>query len=173
MSAEPVAARDSESRLVVESRTIDPEIEEGHARLRLAIVEVDDADASDPAERPAPARVVVKAPGGVAIDGALRGVYDDGRFYVDGGFEVTVPAGSLDVSIAHGPEVEPLETALEIRSGERIEARAILVRWRRLSARGWRSGDLHVHARHDAVGAIRSDLAWMALQARANGLDFV
>ena len=34
-------------------------------------------------------------------------------------------------------------------------------------------GDNHVHAQHDATAAIRTDLAYTALQARANGLSYV
>ena len=59
------------------------------------------------------------------------------------------------------------------RSRGKIRIRARLRQWFAPEERGWFGGDNHVHAQHDATAAIRTDLAFTALQARANGLSYI
>ena len=62
---------------------------------------------------------------------------------------------------------------MEAKEGRETRVRARLKRWFAPEERGWFGGDNHVHAQHDATAAIRTDLAFTALQARANGLSYV
>ena len=57
---------------------------------------------------------------------------------------------------------------VEAKAGREVRVRARLRRWFAPEERGWFGGDNHVHAQHDATAAIRTDLAYTALQARAD-----
>lgn len=106
-------------------------------------------------------------------DGAGRGTYSDGRFCAEGEFSVEVTPGSLRVAISSGPDYVPLEETVAVAAGELIRAEVRLRRWFDPRSRGYWCGDNHVHAQHDATADVRTDLEYTALQARANGLDFL
>ena len=122
---------------------------------------------------PLPVRVVVTASDGTHPDGSGRGVYADGRFFAEAGFAVEVPPGRTAIALRSGPDYEPLEMDVEAKEGREVRVRARLRRWFAPEERGWFGGDNHVHAQHDATAAIRTDLAFTALQARADGLSYV
>ena len=122
---------------------------------------------------PLPVRVVVTASDGTHPDGSGRGVYSDGRFFAEAGFSVEVPPGRTAIALRSGPDYEPLEMDVEAKEGREVRIRARLRRWFAPEERGWFGGDNHVHAQHDATAAIRTDLAFTALQARADGLSYV
>lgn len=134
-------------------------------------VEDDRSDADSPL--PLPVRAIVTAEDGSHPDGSGRGTYDDGRFFAEGTFAVEVPPGETRLSLRSGPGYVPLELVVGAEPGTRAEVVARLHRWFSPEGRGWFGGDNHVHAQHDASAAVRTDLAYTALQARANGLSFV
>ena len=141
-------------------------------RARI-VVEVEDGRATPDRRMPLPVRVVVTASDGTHPDGSGRGVYSDGRFFAEAGFSVEVPPGRTAIALRSGPDYEPLEIDVEAKEGREVRVRARLRRWFAPEERGWFGGDNHVHAQHDATAAIRTDLAFTALQARANGLSYV
>ena len=124
-------------------------------------------------EKSLPARVVLTDAEGKHVDGSGRGVYRDGRFFVDGAFEATAKPGKTKIRITCGPNYIPIETEIEIPEGKRAAYRAIMERWFSPEELGWYAGDNHVHAQHDKEAAVRTDLAYTALQGRANGLSFI
>ena len=156
--------------LLVSSAEINPSVAAESARLRVRIVGVDKADAS---RHSLPARMTVQDSDGKYLDGAGRGLYADGRFFVDGSFEFDVPPGSVTLRAESGPEYIPTQKAIDVRGGSPVAVELVLRRWFSMASRGWIAGDHHVHAQHDARAAVRTDLAYAALQARANGLQVV
>jgi hypothetical protein len=64
--------------------------------------------------------------------------------YIDGRCEGWLPRGEVLVDVARGFEYEPLRTSVRIDPGQqRLTLR--LRRWRDMNARGYYSGDTHVH----------------------------
>ena len=134
-------------------------------RARI-VVEVEDGRATLDRRMPLPVRVVVTARDGTHPDGSGRGAYADGRFFAEAGFSVGVPPGHTAIALRSGPDYEPLVMDVEAKDGREVRIRARLRRWFAPEERGWFGGDNHVHAQHDATAAIRTDLAFTALQAR-------
>ncbi len=134
-------------------------------------IRVDIVDANS--NQPLPAHVVVTNSDGQHPDGSGRGVYSDGRFFAEGNFVAEVPPGETKLAIAHGPHYVPLTMVVEIRPRQSTHIKAKLFRWFSPADRGWFAGDNHVHAQHDENAAVKTDLAYTALQARAGGLNFV
>ena len=64
--------------------------------------------------------------------------------YIDGACQGWLPRGRVIVDVARGFEYEPLRTAVEIKPGQR-ELELRIGRWTNMNARGWYSGDTHVH----------------------------
>lgn len=64
--------------------------------------------------------------------------------YIDGTCEGWLPRGEVIVDIARGVEYEPLRRRLTIEPGQQ-DLVLRLKRWVDLRARGWYSGDTHVH----------------------------
>ena len=123
--------------------------------------------------KPLPARVVIRH-GDRFLDGGGKGVYADGRFYIDGTCELAVPTGQIAVDIHCGPSRWPLSLRYEQTPGTRSTIHAKVALWRSATALGWYCGDNHVHAQHDAkIAAVHTDLPYTALQARAEGLDYM
>lgn len=123
--------------------------------------------------RPRPARVVITAADGSHPDGSGNGTYNDGRFFVDGEFTVVMAPGRTRVEIRSGPEFVPVTSEVELTAGRQVEATVGLARWYSPHDDGWYDGDNHVHAQHDATEALRTGLAYTALQGRANGLAYI
>ena len=142
----------------------------GHAEVVVAI-EDDRGTADRP--RPLPVRAIVTAVDGSHPDGSGHGTYADGRFFAEGRFEVEVPPGTTSIALRSGPNYEPLDVKVEARAGVRTSVQARLHRWFAPEDQGWYAGDNHVHAQHDSTAAVRTDLAYTALQARADGLDYL
>lgn len=66
-------------------------------------------------------------------------------FYVDESYEATVPAGTYELVVTRGIEYHAHTSTIEIRPNETTEATIELRRYADLAARGWYSGDGHVH----------------------------
>lgn len=103
--------------------------------------------------RPAPARVTVVAEDGRAY--APRGGFhrvlsptETHYFRTDGAFEVQVPAGGATVAVRRGLEYRPIEITVDVPPGGLGETRFELARLVDAPARGWYSGDTHVHDLH-------------------------
>jgi len=120
-----------------------------------------------------PARVRVMNANGEWADGAGRGVYIDGRFFVDGGFEIDLPPGRTTISVQCGPEYAPLTFAHDAILGQRAVIAVSMYRWVDTASLGWYCGDAHVHTQHDPDGEVMTDVAYTILQARAQGLHFI
>jgi hypothetical protein len=71
----------------------------------------------------------------------------DGSFYVDGGFEVRVPAGSYRLTISKGFEYTGQTLALDLKPGSSNEREVRIARWIDMPAQGWYSSDDHIHLR--------------------------
>ncbi|MCS7253975.1 MAG: CehA/McbA family metallohydrolase [Armatimonadetes bacterium] len=142
-------------------------------KCRIWVKIVDASAFANGKEIKIPARVIVKVSDGSYYDGSGRGVYRDGRFYADGEFIAEVPPGKTEISLSCGPNYIPLKIAVEAKPGKEMKIIAKLLKWFSPQDFGWFCGDNHVHVRHDPVGEIKMDEEYGALQARAEGLDYI
>jgi hypothetical protein len=97
------------------------------------------------------ARVAIESADGSshAPPGALWRIYRDvGHFYVRDAVELDLPAGSYHVRAWHGPEYRMGRLDFEVKAGENTEQTVAQERWTDANARGWYSGDNHIHANY-------------------------
>ena len=139
--------------------------------------------ATDPKGSPLPARLsVTGADGrGWAPDAAWRhadDAFDRAQrpfeityFHADGAASLTLPAGEYTVVATHGLEYEAASRKVTVGAGKSSAATLRLARLADLPARGWWSGDLHVHMNYG--GAYKNDPAHLRLQAQAEDLHVV
>jgi hypothetical protein len=66
-------------------------------------------------------------------------------FYVNGSYESQVPAGTYEVVATHGPEYRVFKGAVEVKAGRTSPVTIPLQRYIDQPARGWFSGDTHLH----------------------------
>ena len=85
--------------------------------------------------------------------------------------ELTVPAGQVHVEVWHGPEYRVYRADASVPPGGLVTRRIVLQRVDNLAARGWWSGDVHVHMNYG--GAYRNTPPHLAFQARAEDLHVV
>lgn len=64
--------------------------------------------------------------------------------YVDGSFEIRLPAGPIGVEIHKGPEYKPVQQTTQLPAGK-IALRFTIERWTDLRAERWYSGDTRAH----------------------------
>ena len=143
---------------------------------RLALTVVDAATG-----KPIPARVSVTLPDGRSAtpDDAWRHADDGfdrharkmelGYFHTAGKSTLTLPAGTVQVMVTHGPEYRVAREAVTVTANA-LGARTIRLA-RLATLRGWTSGDLHVHMNY--AGHYRATPATLALMARAEDLNVV
>jgi hypothetical protein len=122
---------------------------------------------------PLAARIIVKGADGKHVDGSGRGLYADGRFFVDGKARLRCVPGTTSIVVSSGPEYVTYDMSLDLSKDTLQVVKIQLKRWFSAAKRGWYCGDNHVHAQHDRKAAVKTDLAYTALQGRANGLDYV
>lgn len=72
-------------------------------------------------------------------------------FYVGGSYEARVPSGSYDVVVSRGPEYRLHHQRVAIAPGEVTQVRVPLNRYDDLPAKGWFSGESHLHLQRDQV----------------------
>lgn len=83
-------------------------------------------------------------------------------FYVNGSYQAQVPAGSYQVIATKGPEYRIYKGTIEVKAGQTIAVPVRLQRYVDQPARGWYSGDSHLHLTRDTP----EDLAvWGAVAA--------
>jgi len=137
----------------------------------------------DRAGHPLPARIsVTTAEGrGYAPDDAWRHAdeafdrserqFEYPYFHSTGSAEITVPAGQVHVEVWRGPEFRVFRADASVPPGRLVTRRIVLERLDNLPARGWWSGDVHVHMNYG--GAYRNTPPHLAFQARAEDLHVV
>lgn len=146
-----------EANGVVETPTARVEIRDpGRNWVRVSVVD-------DATNEPVPCKVHFRSPDGVAyqphghhhqvntnlgtwhvdVGGDVR-LGQITYAYIDGTCEGWLPRGDCIVDVARGYEYEPLREKVTIEPGQR-ELTLRLKRWIDMNARGWYSGDTHVH----------------------------
>ena len=105
--------------------------------------------------RPLPTRIYLEGSDrrGYAPDGGFHRVIaitETHYFHTNGtgAFEVEVPAGRTSIEAVHGYEYRPGSITLDVPAGDVREGTIRLSRMIDLPARGWYSGDTHVHDLH-------------------------
>ena len=106
-----------------------------------------------PDGRPMPARVYLRASDGRAYtpDGGFHRVIaatETHYFHTTGEFEVEVPAGKTTIEALRGYEYKPDSVTIDVPARGVRSAELRLNRLIDLPARGWYSGDTHVHDLH-------------------------
>jgi hypothetical protein len=66
-------------------------------------------------------------------------------FLTSGDFHIDLPPGKWRIAASHGMEYLPVVEQLEVKGRGEMERSLALKRWIDLPARGWWSGDVHVH----------------------------
>lgn len=101
-------------------------------------------------------------------------------FYVDGTYRARVPGGSYELVAMKGPEYRLARERFQIVAGATRRLAVNLDRWADMPARGWYSGDTHIHTRRqDLVDdeSVRSLIAaedlWVASTLQMGNLERV
>jgi TolB protein len=110
-----------------------------------------------PDGRPVGARIYIDAADGrhYSPDDAFHRsmmVFDRHYFHMTADAEVEVPAGRTTVEAVRGWQFAPKSVTVDVRAGSTETATLRLERLMDLPARGWYSGDSHVHDLHQGVG---------------------
>jgi len=87
----------------------------------------------------------------------------DGSFYVDGSFNVTLPAGAYTVTVSKGFEYVPRTDSLTVAASASEAREYRMDRWADMPARGWYSSDDHIHLRR-SPGDDRGIVRWLAAE---------
>ncbi len=144
--------------------------------LRLAVVDATTG-------RAVPARVSVTGPDGrsFAPDDAWRHAddyverperrFEYGYFHTRGSSALTVPVGEVAIEVTRGPEYRVARRVVRIVADSTASVRIRLERLTDLAARGWWSGDLHVHMNY--AGHYRTDPLRLRAMAEAEDLHVV
>ena len=83
-------------------------------------------------------------------------------FYVNGSYAARVPAGTYELVVTRGIEYRVHHGEVEIRPGETSTVSIALARYADQPARGWYSGDAHIHIQRDTV---RDENTWAQVAA--------
>ncbi|HSR40817.1 MAG TPA: CehA/McbA family metallohydrolase, partial [Longimicrobiales bacterium] len=129
-------------------------------------------------------RIEVVGPDGAAVPSRIQLLASDGRSYApDGGFhrvisvsethyfhtsgtaEVVVPAGPATVEAVRGFEYLPVADSVDVPPGGVAEVRLRLERLADLPARGWYSGDTHIHDLHQGRRGLDHEAFFRQLEA--------
>jgi hypothetical protein len=97
--------------------------------------------------------------------------FEYGYFHANGAATVTLPVGQYTVEVSRGPEFEIARRDVRIERDGTLTEKLVLHRLIDMPARGWWSGDLHVHMNYG--GTYRNSPAHLKLQAQAEGLHVV
>lgn len=103
--------------------------------------------------------------------GSLWRVYrGQGFFYADRTAEFELPAGTYRLRALQGPETRPAQIDFEVQPGKTSEQTVAIERWADANARGWYSGDNHIHANY-GYGEYYNTPATVALMGAGEGLN--
>ncbi|HVR75545.1 MAG TPA: CehA/McbA family metallohydrolase [Planctomycetota bacterium] len=108
--------------------------------FHLRIVEAD----SSTLERALPCRVHITGPGGEPVRVPGLPFFRD-HVSCEGELRFTGAPGRYSYTVERGPEYRRGSGAIEVAPGKETEATVRLERWIDLAARGWWSGETHVH----------------------------
>jgi TolB protein len=97
--------------------------------------------------------------------------FEYGYFHTNGWSTLTLPVGRYTVEVTRGPEYRVESREIEVRQGQNPPLSVKLAVLEDLEARGWYSGDLHVHMNYG--GSYRNDPGRLAFQAQAEDLHVV
>jgi Tol biopolymer transport system component len=97
--------------------------------------------------------------------------FEYGYFHTAGAAVLRLPAGRYFVEVSRGPEYRVVDRTVQVPPDVVTPLRVSLPILDDLEARGWYSGDLHVHMNYG--GAYRNDPVRLAFQARAEDLHVV
>jgi TolB protein len=97
--------------------------------------------------------------------------FEYGYFHANGACALTVPAGQYIVEASRGPEFSIARREVRIEPDGTTAQDLVLDRLADMPARGWWSGDLHVHMNYG--GAYRNTPAHLKFQAQAEDLHVV
>lgn len=67
-------------------------------------------------------------------------------FYIDGAYRAKLPVGEYELVVAKGPEYRLVRRSFAVHSDRTQTLKIHLKRWDDLPAKGWYSGDVHVHS---------------------------
>ena len=81
-------------------------------------------------------------------------------FFVDGRFALDLPEGDYTVIAGKGFEYTPVTRAIRVHAGATTAESIALERWIDMPARGWYSGDGHVHFARPSPEANRDLMLW-------------
>lgn len=116
----------------------------------------------DAAGQPTAARVQLRASDGRAYapDGRFHrviSVSETHYFDAPGAFDIEVPAGRLDIEVMKGFEFVPARASVDVPAGAAVDVDLTLARLVDLPARGWYSGDTHLHDWHAGRWGLTDD----------------
>jgi len=72
-------------------------------------------------------------------------------FYVNGDYEARLPVGTYELVLTRGPEYRVARRSFEVRDDDTSSIAVAMERYLDLPARGWFSGDSHVHIQRHKV----------------------
>ena len=105
-------------------------------------------------------------PAGAAIRKTKR---DESYFYADGSFDVELPPGRVRMNVSGGIETIPQTVTVDAEATTELTVQ--MPQWVDMAARGWYSGDSHVHLH--TGGPIEVTVADALVAARAEGVNYV
>lgn len=97
---------------------------------------------------------------GEAIPHRLGTSIAGGYWCVPGSFDATLPAGRWELRVFRGHETVPVTETFQLAAGTETLRQVRLRRWIDMAARGWYSGDDHVHSRLVSDEDARRLLLW-------------
>src|SRR5262245_46401495 len=122
---------------------------------------------------PAAARVSIAGSDGKPCgpaDAAIRKTKrDESYFYADDSFDVELPPGRVRMNVSGGLETIPQTVTVDAEAATELTVQ--MQHWVDLAARGWYSGDSHVHLH--TGGPIDIKVADALVAARAEGVNYV
>lgn len=116
-----------------------------------------------------PCTVMLRSAGGAVVTRVKSYL---GGFRSAGDFEQTLPAGPVTLTITRGFDFAAFQQNIQLKPGEAKHLEVRLLRRSPLRAEGWLCGDNHVHMMH-GESRIKVDFEYLALTARAEGLDYM
>lgn len=137
-----------------------PRVAEGRVRVRVV--------GPDGAAMPARVHVEASDGRGYTPDGGFHRVIsatETHYFHTPGAFEVDVPAGPVRVEALRGYDFRPASAELEVPAGGEVEVTLALERLADLPARGWFSGDTHIHDLHQGRFGLDHERFFLQLEA--------